>query len=136
MPKSGGTTPLPRGSRHWRGVQASPASGSSVRSRTAGAETLTGTAGDNTINGLAGNATLTGAGDADTLDGGIGTDTASYTGSGAGVTVNLATGTGSGGDAQGDTLTAIENLTGSAFADVLTGDGNAQDGRAACRGEV
>ncbi len=34
----GGTTLLPRGSRHWRGVQASPASGSSVRSRTARAE--------------------------------------------------------------------------------------------------
>ena len=40
----------------------------------------------------------------------------------AGVQVNLAAGTGTGGDAQGDTLTQIENLVGSAFADRLYGD--------------
>ena len=45
--------------------------------------------------------------------------------SAAGVTVSLAAGTGSGGDAAGDTLSGIENLTGSAQADTLTGDGNA-----------
>ena len=99
--------------------------GGSTINGTAGDDTLTGTAGDDTINGLAGNDTLIGLAGADSLDGGIGTDTASYSGSGAGVTANLTTGTGTGGDAQGDTLTAIENLTGSAFADVLTGDANA-----------
>ena len=41
--------------------------------------------------------------------------------SSAGVSVNLATGTGSGGDAQGDVLTGIEMVIGSALADRLTG---------------
>src|SRR5262249_57705343 len=59
------------------------------------------------------------------LDGGAGNDTASYDTSSTAVTVNLATGTGSGGDAQGDTLTNIENLIGSTFNDTLIGDQNA-----------
>ncbi|WP_343525506.1 cadherin domain-containing protein [Sphingomonas sp.] len=96
------------------------------------ADTLTGDRGDNTLNGGLGNDILTGgAGDdvliggagADALDGGAGTDTASYAGSTAPVTVNLATGGASGGDAQGDTLTSIENVTGSVGDDTLTGDG-------------
>ena len=41
------------------------------------------------------------------------------------MTVNLATGAASGGDAQGDSLSGIENLTGSEQADSLTGDGDA-----------
>ena len=49
-------------------------------------------------------------------------DTASYAASTSGVTVSLMTGTGSGGDAQGDTLTNIENLTGSNFDDTLEGN--------------
>ena len=51
--------------------------------------------------------------------------TASYASSGAGVTVNLATGAASGGHAEGDTLSGIENLDGSGHADRLTGDGGA-----------
>jgi Ca2+-binding RTX toxin-like protein len=43
-------------------------------------------------------------------------------GSTAGVRVNLATGAVSGGDATGDTLRGIENLTGSGHSDTLTGD--------------
>ena len=39
------------------------------------------------------------------------------------MTVNLASGHGSGGDAEGDVLTDIENLIGSAFADTLSGGG-------------
>jgi len=70
-----------------------------------------------------GNDTLVGGGGADALIGGGGTDTADYSASTSGVTVNLATGVGSGGDAAGDTLTGIENLTGSAYADDLRGDG-------------
>ena len=73
----------------------------------------TGNALDNVIVGNGGNNILAGLGGADTLDGGAGTDTASYAASSSGVTVSLATGTGSGGDAQGDTLVNIENLTGS-----------------------
>jgi Ca2+-binding RTX toxin-like protein len=58
----------------------------------------------------------------DTLIGGAGSDTASYARSTAAVNVNLATGAHSGGDAQGDVLTGIENLAGSANADTLTGN--------------
>jgi len=74
--------------------------------------------------GGAGDVLIGGAG-ADSLDGGAGTDTAVYSDSTAGVTVNLATGTGTGGDAEGDTLTSIENITGSDYDDNLTGDANA-----------
>jgi Ca2+-binding RTX toxin-like protein len=40
------------------------------------------------------------------------------------VNVRLVSNTGTGGDAQGDTLSGIENLTGSDFDDTLTGDNN------------
>ncbi|MCY4505844.1 MAG: calcium-binding protein, partial [Acidobacteria bacterium] len=76
------------------------------------ADHLIGDDGDNGFNGGAG---------ADTLDGGEGYDFAGYWGSDTGVTVNLATGTGQGGYAEGDTLTAIENIIGSDHADHLTG---------------
>src|SRR3546814_9039298 len=36
--------------------------------------------------------------------------------------LNRASGTGHGGDAEGDTLTGVENVTGSNFNDTLTGD--------------
>ena len=84
---------------------------------------LTGNGGANVLTGLAGNDTLNGGVGADTLDGGTGTDTASYAASSSGVTVSLAAGTASGGDAQGDTLISIENLTGSGLNDTLEGDG-------------
>jgi serralysin len=58
------------------------------------------------------------------LNGGAGFDTASYAGSTAGVTINLATGAASGGEAAGDILGAgIENLRGSGHSDALTGNG-------------
>ncbi|MBD9374405.1 right-handed parallel beta-helix repeat-containing protein [Rhizobium sp. ARZ01] len=78
--------------------------------------------GNETFKGLGGNDTLKGGAGADVLDGGSGTDTATYSGSNAGVNVNLATGAGTGGHAQGDKLTSIENLTGSRYNDVLTGN--------------
>ena len=78
---------------------------------------------NNVLIGNSGNNILAGLGGADHLDGGAGTgDTASYAASTSGVTVSLTTGTGSGGDAEGDTLTNIENLTGSNFDDTLEGD--------------
>jgi Ca2+-binding RTX toxin-like protein len=84
---------------------------------------LTGNSGANVLTGLDGNDTLAGGGGADTLDGGAGTDTASYAASSSGVAVSLAAGTSSGGDAGGDTLISIENLTGSGLNDTLEGDG-------------
>ncbi len=91
----------------------------------ASADTITGSSAANFLQGNGGDDTLAGLGGADQLDGGAGNDTADYSASSTGVTVNLITGTGTGGDAAGDTLTAIENITGSASADVLTGDGSA-----------
>jgi len=79
---------------------------------------------DDTLSGGAGDDSMTGGDGADSIDGGSGTDTASYAGSDAGVNIDLDAGTASGGDATGDTLTSIENLTGSDYADTLTGDSN------------
>ncbi|WP_430396846.1 phage head spike fiber domain-containing protein [Ferrovibrio sp.] len=62
---------------------------------------------------------------ANVLNGGAGSDTVSYSASNAGVQVNLSTGTNSGGNAAGDTFVSIENVTGSAFNDVITGSNNA-----------
>ncbi|TNI61665.1 hypothetical protein CF121_09745, partial [Aeromonas media] len=90
-----------------------------------GNDTITAGAGDDSLFGGNDDDVLTGGAGADVIDGGAGSDTASYTGSAAAVTVNLTTGTGSGGDAQGDTLAAIENLIGSAFGDTLTGNAGA-----------
>jgi Ca2+-binding RTX toxin-like protein len=59
---------------------------------------------------------------ADSIDGGLGSDTASYQSSSVAVSVNLTTGAVSGGDATGDTLTAIENLLGSGQNDILIGN--------------
>ncbi|MGO1078039.1 calcium-binding protein [Inquilinus sp. CA228] len=95
---------------------------------------LVGAEGNDVINGLDGNDQLFGERGNDLLRGGAGADqindfdgidTATYSDSAGGVTVDLAAGTGSGADAQGDTLTGIENLNGSAFGDSLLGDINA-----------
>ncbi|RTR11631.1 beta strand repeat-containing protein, partial [Azospirillum griseum] len=86
---------------------------------------LAGAGGDDSLSGGAGNDTLIGGGGADTLDGGSGSDTASYAGAAAGVVVDLASGTGTAGEATGDLLVGIENLTGSAYADTLGGDAGA-----------
>ena len=79
----------------------------------------------NTITGNSGNNTLAGLGGADAIDGVGGINTATYAASGSGVTIALGGLAGTGGDAAGDTLTNIRNLTGSSFGDVLTGDANA-----------
>ncbi|WP_197432335.1 beta strand repeat-containing protein, partial [Agrobacterium vitis] len=85
--------------------------------------TGTGNALNNTITGGAGNDTLIGKAGADTLNGGEGSDTASYAGSAA-VNVNLKTNVATGGEAEGDKFTSVENLTGSSNADTLTGNDN------------
>lgn len=78
-------------------------------------DTLTGSSGNNTIEGGAGN---------DVMDGGAGTDTASYIGASAGVSVSLAiSGPQNTIGAGIDTLLNFENLIGSAYNDVLTGNG-------------
>lgn len=58
----------------------------------------------------------------DLMDGASGWDTVDYSASTAGVTVDLNLGTGTGGFAQGDTLTQIEAIVGSANADWIIGN--------------
>ncbi len=92
---------------------------------TSGNDVLTGSAGEDFLRGLAGNDQLTGGAGGDRLFGGAGRDNALYRDSGVGVMVDLESGTASGGDAAGDTLVAIEDLTGSAFDDTLSGNAQA-----------
>ncbi|EAQ04253.1 Hemolysin-type calcium-binding protein [Pseudooceanicola batsensis HTCC2597] len=89
-----------------------------------GADLIFGNDGADTIDGGDGDDALVGGGGADNLIGGAGIDTARYAGSAA-VTINLATNTATGGEAEGDTFSGIENLVGSQNADILTGDANA-----------
>ncbi len=115
-------------------------------------ETLTGTSGNDVIDGGGGNDTIDGGGGSDRIcggdgqdritggdgsdliapgpgddnlpggsDGGAGSDVLSYATAPAGVTVDLSAGTASGGDGN-DTFTGFENVEGSAFGDMLTGD--------------
>lgn len=88
-------------------------------------DTLTGDSGNNTLDGGAGDDTLTGGIGVDVLIGGTGNNTASYTGAGSAVTASLTTSTGTQGEANGDTFSSIQNLTGSAYNDTLAGDSNA-----------
>ena len=91
-----------------------------------GANILDGGAGNDYLRGGDGDDTLIGGKGADMLHGGnhdsdgLG-DTASYITATSGVTASLVDG-GSRGDAAGDQFMQIENLTGSAYGDVLTGD--------------
>ena len=82
---------------------------------------MSGGSGDDELYGRGGDDWLHGGSGGDLLDGGPGSDTASYAGWFA-VNVNLADGSAIYGDAAGDRLVSIENLTGSNHADTLTGD--------------
>ncbi len=87
------------------------------------ANVLQGVGLDEKLLGGGGNDRLVGGEGADTLDGGDGVDTADYRTSAEAVLVDLGNSVAVGGDAEGDLLVSIENLAGSAFADVLSGDG-------------
>lgn len=83
-------------------------------------ENIIGGAGGDSLSGDGDANILTGGSGNDALDGGGGSDTANYSSASAAVTVDLAAGTSTGG-AGSDTLTSIENATGSGFNDTLTG---------------
>jgi Ca2+-binding RTX toxin-like protein len=94
---------------------------------------LEGSSANDILQSGSGNDTLTGRAGSDVLDGGIGSDTASYADSKSAVTVDLSAtsafnggqyAAGHGGDAEGDRLVNIENITGSTYNDTLTGDAN------------
>ncbi|TND00070.1 MAG: calcium binding hemolysin protein, partial [Rhodocyclaceae bacterium] len=76
-------------------------------------DALTGDDGDNWLDGRGGN---------DTLDGGAGADWANYYYAASAVTVDLSAGNASGADGN-DVLISIESISGSNYADTLTGDG-------------
>ena len=87
---------------------------------------LSGGAGNDTLEGLNGDDVLIGGAGVDVLNGGGGIDTVDYSGAAAGMRAQLNTGASSNdGDGGTDTLIGIENLTGSAFNDILIGDGGA-----------
>ena len=88
----------------------------------AGADILSGGGGNDSLLGGDSNDNLTGGLGADNLNGGNGTDTASYSSATSAVTVSLTTGTGTLGEAAGDVISNIENLTGSNSSDSLTGN--------------
>ena len=73
------------------------------------------------INGTSGDDQLVATDKTETINGYDGTDQISYLNSPSGVTVKLWDGTGSGGHAQGDTLTSIENALGSNYKDNFEG---------------
>jgi Ca2+-binding RTX toxin-like protein len=87
-----------------------------------GDDILKGAGGADILHGNGGNDTLKGGGGADVLEGNTGIDTAAYNDSPAGVFVSLITDTADFGDAEGDQLFNIENLTGSTFHDDLWGN--------------
>ena len=76
-------------------------------------EQLLGGGGDDLLHGSVG---------ADLLDGGSGIDRADYALSSSSVMIDLAVNLQSGGHAEGDRLYSIENVTGSAYKDVLLGN--------------
>ena len=84
-------------------------------------DVLTGDGNANTLSGVGGNDVLQGGGGNDYLYGGDGTDWASYTDAPSGVTVSLAISAPQNTIGDGtDTLSSIEKLDGSNFADTLT----------------
>lgn len=94
-------------------------------------DALLGDGADNVLRGLKGRDWLEGGdGDdllvgglfADMLIGGDGQDTAAYTRSVKGIVIDLGLGIGLRGEAYGDTLIGIENVTGSAWGDTIRGD--------------
>ncbi|MGL4962657.1 MAG: M10 family metallopeptidase C-terminal domain-containing protein [Inquilinus sp.] len=87
-----------------------------------GNDTLVGNAGVNRLAGYSGTDVLRGGAGADVLIGGAGADTASYFDAVAAINVNLTTGLGAGGDAQGDTLFEMENISGGQASDGLVGN--------------
>ncbi|MGB0661533.1 MAG: calcium-binding protein [Mangrovicoccus sp.] len=94
-----------------------------------GPDYLRGNGGSDTINGGSGNDNIRGGEGADIIDGGNGRDTASYRGSDTGVQValNIGTAAQSGGDAEGDILRSIENVTGTYYDDEITGNNGANE---------
>ncbi len=91
-------------------------------------DVINGRGGNDVILAGNGNDVIDGGAGADSMNGGADTDTVTYANAPSdasgnwGVSVNLFRGQGSWGDAEGDTYTSIENVTGSQFVDALMGN--------------
>ena len=83
---------------------------------------IRGNAGANILDGGQGNDLFLASTGYDQIIGGAGNDTVSYAGATAGAYAQLGSGSGIGGVGNG-TITGVENLIGSSFADTLIGDG-------------
>jgi Ca2+-binding RTX toxin-like protein len=128
--------------------RANQATGGSGTDSLSGIENLTGSAfadilrgdgGNNVLSGGLGDDALAGGAGNDTLSGSQGRDSALYNAAGmtTGVTVDLLITTAQNtGGAGTDTLLAIEDLTGSSFADVLLGSGFANALRGGAEGDL
>ncbi len=101
-----------------------PITGNDVLVGSNGASHLRGLAGNDLLSGMHGNDSLEGGVGADTLDGGSGRDTASYENATGSIGLRLFDTQFRTGDAVGDVLISIENITGSAFNDLIVGDTN------------
>ncbi len=98
-----------------------------------GNDALFGGKGKDTLFGGSGDDVLSGGKGDDTLIGGEGIDTADYSSETAAIIADLKAGSSTGSSAGFDTFQEIENVTGTAFKDVITGDAqtNILDGGAA-----
>jgi Ca2+-binding RTX toxin-like protein len=108
----------------WRGLASNDGQGGS--DTLVNMENLTGSAFNDTLAGDNNSNVFKGGAGTDAFFGGGGIDTADYSEATAGMTVDLGAGVvGSDGQGGGDNLFSIENITGSAFADIILGDANA-----------
>jgi Ca2+-binding RTX toxin-like protein len=98
----------------------------------AGEDLLVGGEGDDQLGGGAGNDMLHGGAGADWLNGNAGYDTVTYVGSQTAAFADLSDDGNNAGSAAGDRFNSIENLTGTGFDDVLSGNqsNNVLDGGA------
>ncbi|WP_407067293.1 calcium-binding protein [Methylobacterium sp. Leaf111] len=98
--------------------------GSNYLQGSSGNDILKGLAGDDFLLGRVGNDILEGGTGSDTLVGGDGSDTASYASATTAVKASLYDASTNLGEAKGDVYYGVENLLGSAYADVLQGNGS------------
>lgn len=90
-----------------------------------GANVLVGAAGDDELLGQVGDDLLVGGLGADILTGGDGIDTVDYSSNQVSIAIDLETGIASGGEADGDLVSSVENVRGTRFFDILRGNAQA-----------
>jgi Ca2+-binding RTX toxin-like protein len=86
------------------------------------AATLVGFDGVDTLTGGIGADTFNGGNGGDIINGGAGTDIAYYSSTSAAITLNLLTNVNTGGEAQGDNLTLVEQISGTSSGDTIIGN--------------